>query len=186
MIIVLEVIVLLVALSAVLALFLRVRCPPEHALVLTNRSADESLRSGPPAFQVLPDRGTFRLPSAGAVDLLDLSPLRFDAFVPVAESDGTHVGELHAIAQVRVSRRAPYLRRAAVRVLGMPRRDLDAVGEGTLAIAVRDAIGGLSADRIESGREAVEADVRAELGGLLDELGMEIVDLQLRLKKRDG
>ena len=186
MTIVLESLVFLLAVSAVLVLFFRVRCPPDHALVLTNRSATESLRSGPPAFQVLPEGSTFRLPSAGAVDLLDLSPLRFDAFVPLVESDGTHGGELHAIAEVRVSRRAPYLRRAAVRLLGMPRRDLDAIGEGALSVAVRDAIGGRSSNWLESNREQVESDVRAELSGLLDELGMEIANVELRLKKRDS
>lgn len=184
MIIVFEVLLLALAVAGVMALFFRVRCPPDHALVLTNRSSDESLRSGPPAFHVLPEQGTYRLPSAGAVDLLELAPLRLDAFVPLAGEDKG--GEVHAILHVRVSRRASHLRRAAVRVMGMSRRDLDALGEGTLVVSVRDAIAGRSAEQVERSREEVESDVRAEIGTVLDELGMEIVGLQVRVKKRDA
>ncbi len=186
MIIVLEALLLLLALGAVGALLLRVRCPTDHALILTNQGADASLRAGPASFSVLADRGTYRLPSAGAVDLLELSSFRLDAFVPVPDRDGTRTMEIHAIAQVQVSRRKPFLRRAAVRVLGMPRRDLDAIGEGALVVAVRDAVGGRNAARVERERADVEADVRAELRTVLDELGMEIADLQLRFKEREG
>jgi len=186
MIIVVEILLLALAILAVLALLYRVRCPPDHALVLTERTSEGSLRSGPPTYRVLADRGAFRLPSVGSVDLLELSPVRLDAFVPLLDADGERRGEVHAIAQVRVSRRATHLRRAAVRVMGMPRRDLDAIGEGALAVAVRDALGGSTAHHVEHEREDVAADVRAELGTVLDELGMEIIDVQVRLKKREG
>jgi len=185
MIIVFELLLLALAILSVLALLYRVRCPPDHALVLTDRSSEGSLRAGPPAYRVLADRGVFRLPSVGSVDVLDLSPARFDAFVPLLDDRGERRGEVHAVAQVRVSRRTVHLRRAAVRVMGMPRRDLDAIGEGALAVAVRDALGGRSAEHVEQDREEVGADVRDALGPVLDELGMEIIDVQVRLKKRD-
>ncbi len=179
MIIVLEALLLLAGLSVVVALLFRVRCPPGSALVMTMGSTEQALRTGAPSFRVLAGKGGFRTPSVGAVDVLDLGPARVDAFVPL---EGEPRRELHAFLQMRVSSREDMLRRAAVRVLGMPRRDLDTIGEGALSVAVRDAIGGRDADEVEGDVPGVMEDTRASLTALLERLGMEIVDLRLRIK----
>jgi uncharacterized membrane protein YqiK len=183
MIIVVEVLFLALALLAVLALFFRVRCPAGHALVMTQRSKG-ALRSGPPAFRVVAGQAAFRTPSVGAVDLLDLSPVRVDAFVSLVDDlGGRH--DLHAIARIRVSSRTNLLRKAAVRVLGMPRRDLDAIGEGALQLAVRDALAG-RLDNLDHDLSGLESDVRDEFGAVLEELGMEIVELRVRMRKPES
>lgn len=184
MIIVLEMLLLLLALSGVVALFFRVRCPPDHALVLTDRADHPSLRSGPPSFRVLPEQGAFRLPSTGAVDLLEIGSMRFDAFVPIGDSDGQRA-ELHALAAVRIARRPIHLRRAAVRLLGVSRKDLDAIGEGAIGVAVRNAIAGHGLRAIETDEATIVQDIRSELVTVFDELGFELTDLALRIKHRE-
>jgi hypothetical protein len=179
MTLVLEALLLLAGLSVVVALLFRVRCPPGAALVMTLGSSDQALRSGAPSFRVLSGKGGYRTPSVGAVDVIDLGPTRVDAFVSL---EGEPRRELHALLHVRVSSREDLLRRAAVRVLGMPRRDLDAIGEGALSVAVRDAIGGREADEVEGDMHGVQEDTRATVAALLEELGMELVDLRLRIK----
>lgn len=183
MIIVVEVLLLALALLAVVALLFRVRCPAGHALVMTQRSKG-ALQGGPPAFRVVAGQGVFRTPSVGAVDLLDLSPVRVDAFVSLVDDMGRR-HELHAIARIRVSSRTSLLRKAAVRVLGMPRRDMDAIGEGALRVAVRDAMVG-RLDNLDHELPAVESDARDEYGALLGELGMELVELRVRMKTRES
>lgn len=183
MIIVLEVLFLALALLTVVALLFRVRCPAGHALVMTQRSKG-ALQSGPPAFRVVAGHGVFRTPSVGAVDLLDLSPVRVDAFVSLVDDMGRR-HELHAIARMGVSSRTSFLRKAAVRVLGMPRRDMDAIGEGALRVAVRDAMVG-RLDHLDQDLAAIESDVRDMMGATLEELGMELLELRVRLKTRES
>ena len=163
------VVVAAVFLYAIRALF-RVQCPRGKALVITRGSADEAGAASSKAFRVLASGSATRLPWSDAVDTIDLSVMRFDVFVPW----GTPSREVHATAELRVSTRERLLRRAALRLLGAPARDIDALGETLLELTVRDALAGRASLDEDDTRKEIEGDVLQHLEPIAEELGLEV------------
>ena len=152
-------------------------CPPRTAMVITRSVGSPSLRPAAPSFRVCAQGHVLRTPAVGSVDLLDLSPVRVETFLGMGDSART---DLQAVLSIQVSRRKHQLRCAARMLLGMSRVDLEEIGVSALSIAVNDVVGGRRAVDVARERHQLEGEIRTVLGELLEQLGLEIVDLQLK------
>jgi uncharacterized membrane protein YqiK len=165
-------VVVVVVLVALRAIF-RVQPPRGRALIITRGAADGALQADCKSFRVLASGSATRLPWSDTLDTLDLSGSRFDVFVPWQSC------EIHATAMLRVSTRESLLRRAAIRLLGSPDRDIDALGESLLEVAVRDALAGRS-QLSEADRKGLERCVRENIEPVAEELGLEVESVVVR------
>ncbi|HNS98051.1 MAG TPA: hypothetical protein PKL73_13965 [Polyangiaceae bacterium] len=180
MILVLEGALFLAIVVAMVAMLFRLPCPKDTALILTLRSNGLPLRSGEPMFRVLVGKAGFRSPAVAAVDSLDLRAFPVEALLMIDEHEWLVTMRAHVGGQESM------VRRAAVRLLGMSQRDREAIGEGVLALAVRDALVGRGGGEVvEEQREAIEKDVRSRVAAVLEPMGLEVLELSLTIRRRE-
>ncbi len=153
--------------------------PPNKVLVISGRTrrTDEGDTLG---YRVIRGGRAFRVPLLERIAWMDLTTIPLDLTIQNAYSKGGIPLTIHAVANVKISAREPYLSNAIERFLDVRRENITTITRDTLEGNLRGAVATLTPEQINADRLRFAEELIQEAEHDMHNLGMQLDTLKIQ------